>query len=329
MEQNGYMYHLFQGLYEENIKINKIKYYIEYNTILSSLDITPFFNCINSAFVVQNIKGEQINMLFKRVNNFNITSSKELFIMNYVKNNFKEGMLNKMFAQNYNVSEKEAERFISNFRRQQKQLEDQHKKQKIRDFKNSGFKIEIKYDSFSNKLSYIIDDIDNIFYLQLFNIYIGTLQNFFQGNLRIPSEFQNTIQMMVAVPNLVIREPEKEEEKEEENNEEFEDIDFEDIDFEDEDEDDIVGGDSSSSLELIANDSSEESLPIPQDSVLPIVEEREITPLSNESLPIQQLSPDRSEEELPIQQLSPEKEITPLSNESLPVILVFLDCRGV
>ena len=65
---------------------------------------------MTSLFIIENDNGEIINMIFKKVNKFNIVNSKETFILENESSNIIE-----LFMANFNTTKQEAINFIKDF----------------------------------------------------------------------------------------------------------------------------------------------------------------------------------------------------------------------
>jgi hypothetical protein len=174
MEPNGYFIKLFENLYEDNIHIQNIVYNSKYNTSFTIINIEKLLHLITSLFIVENDNGEIINMIFKKVNKFNITNSKETFILQNESSNMIE-----LFMANFNTSKQEAINYIRDFQRKEKLLTSQKqlhiKKEKER--KNTGFKTQIILEKFINTITFSVKNVDNILFIELFQIYFNS---FFQ-----------------------------------------------------------------------------------------------------------------------------------------------------
>ena len=274
MEPNGYFIKLFENLYDNNIYIQNIVYNSIYNTKLTTINIEKLLNLMTSLFVIENDNGEIINMIFKKVNKFNILNSKETFILNNESSNILE-----LFMANFNTTRSEAINFIKEFQRKEKLLASQKqihiKKDKER--KNAGFKTQIILEKFINKITFSVKNIDNILFIELFHVYFNSFFQLIQKSTKLNDKLLGINEQVAIIPDIKEKPIIYEKEKELEEEDSFLEINMDDLDdLDDIDLDEIVGGENTPS-----DDSQQSSLP---ESLSSIEESSPESSLSPESL---------------------------------------------
>jgi len=267
MEQNGYFIKLFETLFDDNIHMQNIVYNSKFNTSFTTIHIEKLLHLMTSLFIIENDNGEIINMIFRKVNKFNITNSKETFILQNEASNIIE-----LFMANFNTTKQEAINFIKDFQRKEKLLTSQKqlhiKKEKER--KNSGFKTQIILEKFINTITFSVKNVDNILFIELFNVYFNAFFQLIQKTTKLNAKLLVMNEKVEIIPDIkdipVSYEEPVEEEEEEEEEDKFLEINMDDLDdLDDMDLDEIIGGENTphsdnslSSIESIKQSSSNE-----------------------------------------------------------------------
>jgi hypothetical protein len=261
MEQNGYNIQLFESLSEENIVINGIQF--ECNSIVErefkQLNISSVINYITPIFIVNNSKGNVINMRFKRVNNFNNVTSQKAFILDFY--NFYEGdfesakdELIQLLMDNYKMTLEQATQVEIDYRKEVKMLQEQKViRRGQRKGLNPGFNVEMILTNINN-IQFNIENIDNLLYLDILPIYI---QGFIK--LLLDTDIPFVIPEELKEEDEPFEQPVIEEKVIEdiiEDEEDMDDIDLDDVDL----EEFLQGGadpeDSLSSLDITPEESN-------------------------------------------------------------------------
>jgi len=262
MEPNGYFIKLFENLYDNNIYIQNIVYNSIYNTKLSTINIEKLINLMTSLFIIENDSGEIINMIFKKVNKFNILNSKETFLLNNESSKIVE-----LFMANFNTTRSEAISFIKDFQRKEQLLASQKqihiKKEKER--KNTGFKTQIILEKFINKVTFSVKNIDNILFIELFHVYFNSFFQLIQKTTRLNDKLLGINEQVAIIPDIKERQVTHEKVEEEvDEDDKFLEINMDDLDdlydLDDIDLDEIVGGENTPSSNSIKQSSTPDSL---------------------------------------------------------------------
>jgi hypothetical protein len=175
VKESGYTLNLFDNLYNSNVEIENItyKYYlpIKNNIILSKLT-----SCITSIFNVEqgNLK-DVIRMRFKRVNNYNEMTAIESAIIDLIQNEVEEEIIIKNIKENFGLNEKGVIELLKDVLNSIQIIEKTGKKKKIKLKNNPGFLTTIKQDQFKNNITILINNINNVRYIDILSIYIDTL----------------------------------------------------------------------------------------------------------------------------------------------------------
>jgi len=322
MEPNGYFIKLFENLFEDNIHMQNIIYNSKFNTSLTTIHIEKLLHLITSLFIIENDNGEIINMIFKKVNKFNIINSKETFILQNESSNIIE-----LFMANFNTTKQEAINFIKDFQRKEKLLTSQKqlhiKKEKER--KNTGFKTQIILEKFINTITFSVKNVDNILFIELFHVYFNSFFQLIQKTTKLNAKLLVMNEQVEIIPDIkenpiIYEEEEKEEEEEEDEDDKdnkFLEINIDDLDdLDDMDLDEIIGGENTPSDKSL---SSIESIQQSSSSNKVVPEEKEISNKTEESMPpllnVDDISPVPEQEE---EIISQEEEIISQEEKKLP-----------
>ena len=176
----GYNYSEFTDLYADNIEINNIEYgflikndkYIDINKYMSCL--SPFFNITNGKL---NDKNDKLELIYKKVSNFQKMSSINAYITILIQQNMNDIEVIKSLKNTFELEKQEAVDYFVNWQKQIQMEVDKFENKKIRIMDNPGFNISIvKEDHFFDKLeicnSIKVKNITNIYYLKYVEKYI-------------------------------------------------------------------------------------------------------------------------------------------------------------
>ena len=172
---SGYIMNLFNNLYDKNVEIINIKYF-SYISINKNINLNNLLGCVSSVFNV--IIGELkkgIIMRYKRVSNFNEMDSQEAFIVELLNRYTDEGDITKLLMDNFQLSKTNAQLKIAELLNNLQVIQSLNKTRKMKIKNNPGFLTKITQDSFKQNIMIEMDNINNIFYMNVIPIYIDSL----------------------------------------------------------------------------------------------------------------------------------------------------------
>ena len=175
LEQSGYSMPLFNGLQSDNIEIKKMTY--QYLIKISKpIKLKPWSGCVSSIFIIENEdKKGNINMRFKRVSNFNKTTSMEAFVIEKQKDGLRDAEIIEALISNYKgVNQKSAIELLGKMA-SELQVEQGIRSGGIEIKINPGFKTIISLNKIDSEITIDVNNINNIEYLKTLSIYIDTL----------------------------------------------------------------------------------------------------------------------------------------------------------
>ena len=173
LQQSGYNLNIFSSLRDNNIEIININYSILAN-ITKNINLNKIIGCISPVF---NVLSTDINkgaiLRYKRVNNYNIMTSQEAYIIDMINTGntpieIKTGLVNNFKIKSFEEAGRILSQFLSNIQIVQNAFE--NKKLKIKN--NPGFKTTITRIKEEKQVVISIENIDNIKYIDLINNYI-------------------------------------------------------------------------------------------------------------------------------------------------------------
>lgn len=177
LEQSGYTISLYTNIYNENVDVKQLDYQTAIE-ITKPIKISEFMGCITSAFIVEskNLKAKTgINMRFKRVSNFNKTTSQEAFVIEQANN--KDGLKGQELVlaliENYRMTESDA-RYLIQKLASEVQVERGVRKTDIEIKMNPGFKTNITLNSITSTITITVENINDIYYLNTIPIYLDS-----------------------------------------------------------------------------------------------------------------------------------------------------------
>ena len=238
LEQNGYTIQLYDGIYKNNVTVNKLNYQSNIE-ITKPIKMNDFIGCITSVFVIEtkDIKAKTgINMRFKRVANFNKFTSQEAFVIEQAnqKDGLKGDEIVLALIENYRMKEDEARSLVAKLA-SELQVERGVKKRDIEIKSNPGFKTNITLNSITGVITINVENINDIYYLETIPIYLDAFMRLTQdkSSTLFPTKIINALCSTDEKTELVIEDiiapseesyPEQEIPVVEEDNMSFEDF---------------------------------------------------------------------------------------------------------
>ena len=184
LEQSGYEYFLFKNLHEPNIEIVDISYLyslpVAEKTTLK--DIPEFKKCLSSVF---NIAGDEM-LIYKRVAHFNKEDSIDAFITLLYKQDTDPVAIIKQLEDYFSLDKKMATAEYARWVDARQVERGRFENKKIKIINNPGFPIQVQWKE--GHVDLIVNNINNIYYLDLLPIYLNTMikltqyKNFIDGS---------------------------------------------------------------------------------------------------------------------------------------------------
>ena len=176
LQNSGYNMKLFTDFYDRNIEILNLKYYA-YISIEKNMDLNNIIGCVSSIFnvVVGDLKSG-IVMRYKRVANFNEMDSQEAFIVEMLNNSAtNENDVVKSLMDNFQMKEKDAKMKIAELLNNLQVIQNLNKNKGLKIKNNPGFLTKITQDKFKQNIMIEMNNINNIFYMNIIPIYLDSL----------------------------------------------------------------------------------------------------------------------------------------------------------
>ena len=175
----------FESIYASNIEIIDITYlYTVPVAQKSSLnDIQDFQGCLSGIFNIMEDQDNNISLLYKRISHFNKVDSIEAFITYLFKHRTDPQKIIKKLMVNYNLKLPDATAEYAGWIASQ-ELKHTHNKLKI--INNPGFPINIHW--VEGETHIYIEEINNIYYLQLLPIYLNSIIKLIQYKTLVPED---------------------------------------------------------------------------------------------------------------------------------------------
>ena len=188
---SGYYIPKINSLNDSFIEIMSINYTSSIN-ITKKIDIQKYIGCISSIFEVKNdnmYSEEGIIFIFKRVENYKEMDPITLFISNeYYKTKDVEQVIYSLSRQFENIDENSAQELVQNFVINPNNI-------KGKKMEKSGFIIRLRFISSQNKIIIDIDNLTNLKYIDILQIYLDSF-------LRIYQEPDNTGVSLTKIKNM-------------------------------------------------------------------------------------------------------------------------------
>jgi len=176
LEQSGYKIALFDSLYSENVEIKQLTYETQI-MIKNPINLDAYKGCVSSIFTNETSSYKQgLHLRFKRVSNFNKVTSQEAFIIEKIENRYKPEEILEELEKNFpdDLTKNEAVELVRKVVNEL-QVERGVKRTEIKIKDNPGFKTVITLDQKTGKITIVMENINDIYYLQTVPIYLDTL----------------------------------------------------------------------------------------------------------------------------------------------------------
>jgi len=175
LQQNGYKINLFESFDSDNIEVSNLKYETTIE-IDKNIKISELTNCISTIFVVESTDvANDIQLRFKKVANFNKTTSQEAFIIEKQNEGLRGAEIVDALLQSYpDMSRDDAinlfEKIVS-----EAELQRTAKRKTVTIRNNPGFKTNIHLNKEKGVITITMENINNINYLDTVPIYLDTM----------------------------------------------------------------------------------------------------------------------------------------------------------
>jgi len=176
LEQSGYKLNKFTSLIDDNVEVKQLTY--ESNIrITKPFNLEKFRGCISSIFSNESSKvGSDILLRFKRVSNFNKVTSQEAFILEKAEQGFRGAEIIEALLENFpedldRNAATDLVRKIAN----EIQVERGVRKTDIKIKENPGFKTSITLNQTTGIITIVVENINNIHYLETIPIYLDSI----------------------------------------------------------------------------------------------------------------------------------------------------------
>ena len=192
IEKSGYTINLFNNIYDDNVSIKQLTYETSVQ-IERNIKIDDLIGCVSSVFLVESKNFKKgIEMRFKRVSNFNKTTSQEAFIIEQIDNKVSGIDIIKGLVENYKMTEPEARELLSKYA-SELEVEKGARKGETKVKINPGFKTVVALKKNTDIVTITIDSINDIQYLETIPVYLDSF-------IRLSQNISST-----GVPSKVIQ----------------------------------------------------------------------------------------------------------------------------
>ena len=151
---------------------------ITYNTIIpirEKINIQQLSSCINNIFNVENNTVNEIDLLFKRVSNFNKLNSIDSFLLSKIRQNMNLSMIANELVKNFPQFDKKSAIERVKSLATQLQVEQGLRKNRLEIKINEGFTIIFQINPLKSSLLIQVRNINNIYYFRTIPVYLDSL----------------------------------------------------------------------------------------------------------------------------------------------------------
>jgi hypothetical protein len=206
IEKSGYTINLFNNIYDDNVSIKQMTYETSVQ-IKTNIKIDDLIGCVSSVFLVESKNFKKgIEMRFKRVSNFNKTTSQEAFIIEQIDNKVSGIDIIKGLIENYKMSEPEARELLSKYA-SELEVEKGARKSDTKVKINPGFKTTVALIKNTDIVTITVDNINDIQYLETLPIYLDSLVRLSQSpsSTAVPSKIIQKLCNTGAKKDIILK----------------------------------------------------------------------------------------------------------------------------
>jgi hypothetical protein len=175
--------------------------------IKTNIKIDDLIGCVSSVFLVESKNFKKgIEMRFKRVSNFNKTTSQEAFIIEQIDNKVSGIDIIKGLIENYKMSEPEARELLSKYA-SELEVEKGARKSDTKVKINPGFKTTVALIKNTDIVTITVDNINDIQYLETLPIYLDSLVRLSQSpsSTAVPSKIIQKLCNTGAKKDIILK----------------------------------------------------------------------------------------------------------------------------
>lgn len=166
LENAGYNMRYIHDFEDSYVEVVHLDYNIKI-PIQKEFNLSKYSDCVSSIFDIFKYEGEEMRLIYKRVENFTEMNAIQILILDTFKTTNNIDEVQKILMTNYNVTAEEANKYIITFLSEHKDI-----RGKIID--NPGFPVTIK-TSLDNKLQINVNDIVSLKYVDFITLYIDAI----------------------------------------------------------------------------------------------------------------------------------------------------------
>ena len=176
LSQSGYSMNLFQGLYADTTRIEKLEYSLLV-PIKKKVTLTSLIGCLSSIFsVIHSDVNKGAVMRYKRVSNYNEMDSSEAYIVEMINSGARDVEIIQGLTNNFQLTSEDARNRLASFVTRMQLVQDAFQGSgRLRVKNNPGFLTTISLEDHNAALRVIINGINDINYMQTIPIYIDSL----------------------------------------------------------------------------------------------------------------------------------------------------------
>ncbi len=168
LEKTGYAIPHIRDLMDDQIEVIDMEYYIEYN-LEKEWNLSKMIGCITSIFDVKSNAGiEGSEMVFKRVENYNVMDAQQQMIKSVYDETGDYGNVVYALIMNYKLTQQEADNVLLNYLNEHREIQG-------RFIDNPGFKVSIQFLKNDNNIAISIKNVSSMKYIETLNIYFDSI----------------------------------------------------------------------------------------------------------------------------------------------------------
>jgi hypothetical protein len=206
IEKSGYTINLFKSVYDDNVSVKQLTYETSMQ-IEKNIEIDKIIGCVSTAFLIEtkNFK-KGIEMRFKRVSNFNKTTSQEAFIIEQIDKKMSGLEIINALVDNYKMSIDDARELLSKIA-SELDVERGVRKSDIEVKVNPGFKTYISLKKNTDVVTITMQNINDIQYLGTIPIYLDSFIRLSQdaSSTNVPLKVIQTLCNTGARKDIIVK----------------------------------------------------------------------------------------------------------------------------
>jgi hypothetical protein len=176
LQNSGYKLPVIRSLRDDNVDFLTLDYVASISVKNLNMKLRKKIGCISTIFdIIDDTVNKGAIMRFKRVENFHEMDAQSATITEVFRSSRNEEDVIAALMQNYDINFEDAVRRISEYLKNVNYVERRHGSKSIDIIENPGLTVFLQYNTNTNRLTFRVDKLPHIEYIETLTFYFGAL----------------------------------------------------------------------------------------------------------------------------------------------------------